>query len=81
MTLKIYSNAENLRTKEMGNAEKFSVIYLFFFFSVIPVSLNNKGKYFSVIILDYRCDFLCKHFSVWFLHLFSVTKIFSVISV
>ena len=44
-------------------------------FSVISVSLNNKGKYFSEIILDYHCDFLCKCFSVLFPYLFSVTKI------
>ena len=48
-------------------------------FSVILLSLINEGKYFSEIILDYHCDFLCKYFSVWFLCLFSVTKIVSVI--
>ena len=49
------------------------------FFSVISLFLNNKGKYFSEIILDYHCEFLCKYFSVWFPYLFSVTKIVSVI--
>ena len=48
-------------------------------FSVISVSLNNKGTYFSEIILDYHCDFFCKYVSVWFPCLFSVTKILSVI--
>ena len=46
---------------------------------MISVSLNNKVKYFSVIILDYHCGFLCKYFSVCFPCLFSVTKNFSVI--
>ena len=52
-------------TKEMSNAE--------FFKCVISVSLNNKGKYFSVIIQDYLCGFLCKYFSVCDFRVFSVS--------
>ena len=51
---------ENLGTKEMSNAENFSVWFKNFL-CVISVSLNNKGKYFSEIILNYHCDLHCKY--------------------
>ena len=55
----------------MSNAEKCSVFQCDLkIFSVISVSLNNKGKYFSVIILDYYCGS--------FLDIFSVSQKFSV---
>ena len=57
-----------LGTKEMSNAENFQ--WDLNIFSVISVSLNNKGKYFSVIITMvsfvniFQCDFQCHNFIV-----------------
>ena len=65
---------KNLGTKKWVTLKIFQCDLKFF--SVISLSLNNKGKYFSEIILDYLCYFLWKYFSVWFLYLFSVTKKF-----
>ena len=48
ITLKIWSNAEILGTKDMSNAENVQCDLKFF--SVITVSLSNKGKYLTVII-------------------------------
>ena len=64
---------KNLETKEMSKAEIFK--YDLNFFSVISVSLNYKGKYFSVIILDYHCGFLCIYFKCGF-RAFSVPQDF-----
>ena len=65
---------EILGTNDMSDAENFQCDLIFF--SVISVSLNNKEKYFSVIIhvvsfvnifqCDFRVSSVCKKLSVWF---------------
>ena len=80
-------HTENLEWRwKTWEQKKWITVEIFNFnlkiFSAISVSLDNKARYFRVIILDYHCGFLCKYFSVWFPRLFSeqnISKIFSVI--